>query len=56
MVSAMKLSKNMNNTTLKELVSSFRIHEIGLEENEPQRKGKFVALKSTGKYEYTKAF
>lgn len=56
MVTALKLSMDLNNTTLKEIVSSLRGHEIKLEKDKPQRKVKFVALKSMGKYENTKAF
>lgn len=55
-VTVLKLSKDLNNTTLKELVSSLRSHKIKLEEDEPQRKVKYVALKSMGKSEKTKAF
>lgn len=55
MVTVLKLSKNMNNTSLEELVSSLRGHEIELEEDEHKRKRKFVSLKSLGKYENTKA-
>lgn len=35
--------------SLKKLVCSLRSHKIELEEDEPQKKIKFVALKSTGK-------
>lgn len=54
MVTIVKMSKDRNSTTLKELVSSLRSNEIELKENEPQRKGKFVALK--GKTEKERAF
>ena len=54
MVSALKLSKDLNNTSLEELISSLRSHEIDLEEDEPRKKVIYVALKSkSGK---TKAF
>lgn len=56
MLTALKLSKDLNNTTLEEFVSSLRSHEIELEEDEPQRKVKYVALKSMGKSEKTKVF
>ena len=46
MVTALKLSKDLNNIRLEELVSSLRSHEIELEEDEPQKKIKSVALKS----------
>lgn len=56
MVTAIKVSKNLNSITLEELVSSLRSHEIKLEEDEPQSKGKYVALKSKGKTEKAKEF
>lgn len=34
---------------LEELISSLRSHKIELEEDEPQKKVKYVALKSKGK-------
>ena len=46
MVTALKLSKDLNNISLEELVSSLRSHEIELEEDEPQKRNKSVALKS----------
>ncbi|XP_058741260.1 uncharacterized protein LOC131613625 [Vicia villosa] len=54
MVTVLKMSKDLNNTSLEELMSSLRNHEIELQEDEPQRKRKFVALKS--KSEKKKAF
>jgi hypothetical protein len=59
MVTALKLSKDLNNISLEELVSSLRSHEIELEEDEPQKKNKSVALKSRSerrKSDRTKAF
>lgn len=56
MVTALNVSKNLNITTLVELLSSLRSHEIEMEEDEPQRKGKIVALKSKGKTKKAKAF
>lgn len=53
MVTALKVSKNLNSTTLKELLSSLRSHQIDLKEDGPQNKGKSVALKSKGKSEKT---
>lgn len=38
MVTALKLYKDLNNTTLEELMSSLRSHEIETEEDEPQKK------------------
>lgn len=46
MVIALKLSKDLNNISLEELISSLESHEIELEEDEPQKKNKSVALKS----------
>lgn len=54
MVIGLKLSKDLNNITLEELVSSLRIHEIELEEDEPQKKGKLVSLKSISERTKTK--
>lgn len=48
-VTVLKISKDLNNTTLEELVSSLRSHNIDIEEDEPQNKLKFVDLKSMGK-------
>lgn len=56
MVTALKLSKDLNNTFIEELVSSLRSHEIELEKDKPQRKSKSIALKSLGKSENTGAF
>ena len=39
MVTALIVSKDLNNTSLEELISSLRSHEIQLLEDEPQRKG-----------------
>lgn len=55
MVTTLKLSKDLNKISLEELISSLRSHEIELEEDEPQKKGKFIALKSNKKSE-SKAF
>ena len=46
MVTALKLSKDLNNISLEELISSLRSHEIDLKEDEPKKKRKSVALKS----------
>ena len=35
MVTALKLAKDLNNTSLEELISSLRSHEIELEQDEP---------------------
>src|SRR3954465_9009954 len=49
MVTAFKISKNLNEVSLEELISSLRSHEIELDANEPQKKGKSIALKSNVK-------
>ncbi|XP_050878734.1 uncharacterized protein LOC127082537 [Lathyrus oleraceus] len=54
MVTALKLEKDLNNISIEELVSSLRSHEIEFEEDEIQKRGKYVALKS--KPEKTKAY
>src|SRR3954453_13723940 len=46
MVTAFKIAKNLNEVSLEELISALRSHEIELDANEPQKKGKSVALKS----------
>src|ERR1044072_2032096 len=46
MVTALKMAKDLNKISLEELISSLRSHEIELQEDEPQRKIKSVALKS----------
>lgn len=56
MVTVLKLFKDLNKTTLEELVSYFRCHEMDLEEDDPKRKLKFVALRSMEKSKKTKAF
>lgn len=55
MVTALKLLKDLSNTSLEELISSLRSHEIELKKDEPKRKRKYVALKSLEKSEKTKA-
>ena len=49
MVTTFKVSKDLNGISLEELISALRSHEIELDEFEPQKKGKSVALKSTKK-------
>src|SRR5580765_1771071 len=49
MVTALKVAKDLNSISLEELISSLRSHEIELQEDEPQRKNKSVALKSNSK-------
>jgi hypothetical protein len=45
MVTALKVSRDLNNTTLEEIISSLRSYEIELEADEPRKKVKYVALK-----------
>src|SRR4051812_45689638 len=49
MVIAFKIAKNLNEVSLEELISALRSHEIELDANEPQKKGKSIALKSNFK-------
>src|SRR4051812_36355853 len=49
MVTAFKIAKNLNEVSLEELISALRSHEIELDANEPQKKGKSIALKSNTK-------
>src|SRR4051812_21468982 len=46
MVTAFKIAKNLNEVSLEELIRALRSHEIELDANEPQKKGKSIALKS----------
>src|SRR4051812_8453109 len=46
MVTTFKIGKNLNEVSLEELISALRSHEIVLDANEPQKKGKSIALKS----------
>lgn len=46
MVTTMKLSKDLNNTSLEELISYLRNHEIMLEQDDTQIKRTYVALNS----------
>src|SRR3954468_9429405 len=43
MVIAFKIAKNLNEVSLEELISALRSHEIDLDANEPQQKGKSIA-------------
>src|SRR4051812_42292316 len=55
MVTAFKIAKNLNEVSLEELISALRSHGIELDANEPQKKGKSIALKSNFK-KFTNAF
>ena len=46
MVTSLKMENDLNSISLEELVSYLISHEIELEEDEPQKQGKSVALKS----------
>ena len=54
MVTSLKLSKDLNKSSHEELISSLRIHEIELDQDEPHKIVKFVALRS--KSRKTKAY
>src|SRR3954467_13741647 len=49
MVTAFKIAKNLNEVSLEELISAQRSHKIEMDANEPQKKGKSIALKSNNK-------
>src|SRR3954462_13651280 len=49
MVTAFMIAKNLNEVSLEELISTLISHEIELDANEPQKKGKSIALKSNYK-------
>ena len=51
MATALKLEKDLIKISLEELVSSLRSHEIELEDDEPRKQGKLLALKSNKKYD-----
>src|SRR3954471_13277802 len=48
-VTAFKIAKNLNEVSLEELISALRSHQLELDANEPQKKGKSIALKSNVK-------
>src|SRR4051812_43467721 len=50
MVTAFKIAKNLNGVSLEELISALRSHETELDANEPQKKGKSIALKYKNKH------
>ena len=49
-VTTIEEAKYLNTLNLEDVISSIKCHEIGLNEQEPVRKSKFIALKSKGKY------
>ena len=48
-VTAIEEAKYLNNLSVEDLISSLKCHEIGLNEQEPIKKHKSIALKSRGK-------
>ena len=48
-VTAIEEAKNLNTLSVEDLISSLKCHEIGLNEHEPIKKPKYIALKSRGK-------
>jgi len=48
-VTAIEEAKDLNTLSVKDLVSSLKVHEINLNENEPAKKSKSIALSSKGK-------
>jgi len=48
-VTAIEEAKDLNTLSIEDLISSLKCHEIGLNEHEPIKKHKSIALKSRGK-------
>jgi hypothetical protein len=48
-VTGIEEARDLNTPSLKDLISSLKCHEIGLNEEEPMKKSKSIALKSKGK-------
>jgi len=48
-VTAIEEAKDLNTLSVEDLVSSLKVHEIGLNEHEPGKKVKSIALPSRGK-------
>jgi len=48
-VTAIEEAKDLNTLSVEDLVSSLKVHEISLNEHEPAKKSKFIALPSKGK-------
>ena len=48
-VTAIEEAKVLNTLSVEDLISSLKFHEIGLNEHEPVKKPKSIALKSRGK-------
>jgi len=48
-VTAIEEAKDLNTLSVEDLISSLKCHEIGLNEHEPVKKPKSIALKSRGK-------
>jgi len=48
-VAAIEEAKDLNTLSVEDLVSSLKVHEIGLNEYEPTKKVKSIALPSKGK-------
>jgi len=49
-VTAIEEAKDLNTLSVEDLISSLKVHEIGLNEYESAKKPKFIALKSKGKH------
>ncbi|RHN74566.1 putative transcription factor interactor and regulator CCHC(Zn) family [Medicago truncatula] len=48
-VTAIEEVKDLNTLSVEDLVNSLKVHEISLNEHEPSKKSKFIALPSKGK-------
>jgi len=49
-VTAIEEAKDLNTPSVDDLISSLKVHEIGLNEHESAKKPKFIALNSKGKH------
>jgi predicted solute-binding protein len=48
-VTAIEEAKDLNTLSVEDIVSSLKVHEISLNEHEPAKKSKSIALPSKGK-------
>jgi len=48
-VTAIEEAKDLNTLSVEDLVNSLKVHEISLNEHEPAKKSKYIALPSKGK-------
>ena len=48
-MTAIEKAKDLNTLSVEDLVSSLKVHELSLNEHEPTKKSKSIALPSKGK-------